>query len=143
MSEALLRQAYAAVNARDLDAALALMHPDVDWPNAIEDRRVIGHADVRAYWEEQFETIDLRVVPERFTEKDGRIAVDVHQVVRSRDGELLADQRVRHVYTVRDGLIERMEIRTSPPRACAAHRAGSRRGAGSRARGACPGARGR
>ena len=48
--------------------------------------------------------------PERFTEEDGRIAVDVHQVVRSRDGELLADQRVRHVYTVRDGLIERMEI---------------------------------
>ena len=56
----------------------------------------------------QFETIDPR--SERFAEEDGRIAVDVHQVVRSRDGELLADQRVRHVYTVRDGLIERMEI---------------------------------
>ena len=51
-----------------------------------------------------------RVEPERFTEEDGRIAVDVHQVVHSREGELLADQRVRHVYTVRDGLIERMEI---------------------------------
>ncbi len=110
MSEALLRQAYAAFNARDLDAALALMHPDVDWPNAIEGGRVRGHADVRAYWEQQFETIDPRVEPERFTEEDGRIAVDVHQVVHSRDGELLADQRVRHVYTVRDGLIERMEI---------------------------------
>ena len=110
MSEALLRQAYAAFNARDLDAALALMHPDVDWPNAIEGGRVHGHADVRAYWERQFETIDPRVEPERFTEEDGRIAVDVHQVVRSRDGELLADQRVRHVYTVHDGLIERMEI---------------------------------
>ena len=111
MSEALLRQAYAAFNARDLDAALALMHPDVDWPNAIEGERVRGHADVRAYWEQQFETIDPRVEPERFTEEEGgRIAVDVHQVVRSHDGELLADQRVRHVYTVRDGLIERMEI---------------------------------
>ena len=111
MSEALLRQAYAAFNARDLDAALALMHPDVDWPNAIEGGHVLGHTDVRAYWEQQFDTIDPQVEPERFMEEeDGRIAVDVHQVVRSRDGELLADQRVRHVYTVRGGLIERMEI---------------------------------
>jgi len=110
VTEALLRQAYAAFNARDLDAALALMHPNIDWPNAIEGGRVHGHAGVRAYWEQQFETIDPRVEPERFTEEDGRIAVDVHQVVRSRGGELLADQRVRHVYTVRNGLIERMEI---------------------------------
>ena len=86
------------------------MHPNIDWPNAIEGGRVHGHAGVRAYWEQQFETIDPRVEPERFTEEDGRIAVDVHQVVRSRGGELLADQRVRHVYTVRNGLIERMEI---------------------------------
>ena len=69
MSEALLRQAYAAFNARDLDAALALMRPDVDWPNAIASGRVRGHADVRAYWEQQFETIDPRVEPERFTER--------------------------------------------------------------------------
>jgi hypothetical protein len=34
-------------NARDLDAALAGMHPEVDWPNAIDcvrggDARVVG-----------------------------------------------------------------------------------------------------
>jgi ketosteroid isomerase-like protein len=110
VSEDLLRRAYAAFNARDLDAALALMHPDVDWPNAIEGGRVVGRPDVRAYWERQFETIDPHVEPESFAEEGGRIAVGVHQVVRTPDGELLADQRVRHVYTVRDGLIERMEI---------------------------------
>jgi ketosteroid isomerase-like protein len=48
VSEDLLRRAYAAFNARDLDAALALMHPDVDWPNAIEGGRVAGRPDVRA-----------------------------------------------------------------------------------------------
>jgi hypothetical protein len=30
----LLRAAYAAFNARDIDAALALMTPDVEWPRA-------------------------------------------------------------------------------------------------------------
>jgi len=31
-------------------------------------------------------------------------------VVRDTDGNLLSDQRVRHVYRVRDGLIERMDV---------------------------------
>jgi hypothetical protein len=54
VSEVLLRRAYEAFNARDLDGALAPMHPDVDWPNAIEGGRVHGHAAVRAYWAAQF-----------------------------------------------------------------------------------------
>jgi ketosteroid isomerase-like protein len=110
VSEELLRRAYDAFNERDLDTALALMHPEVDGPDAIEGGRVHGHAAVRAYWQRQFETIDPRVEPEAFAEEDGRLVVDVHQVVRSADGELLADQVVRHVYTLRDGLIARMEI---------------------------------
>ena len=36
--------------------------------------------------------------------------VDVHQIVRDTAGELLSDGRVEHVYTLRDRLIERMEI---------------------------------
>jgi ketosteroid isomerase-like protein len=110
VSEELLRRAYAAFSARDLDGALVLMHPDVAWPNAIDGGRVHGHDEVRAYWERQFETIDPHVEPEGFSEEDGRIAVAVHQVVRTREGELLADQRLRHVYTVREGRIARMEI---------------------------------
>jgi hypothetical protein len=110
VSEELLRRVYAAFNARDLDAVLAFMHPEVDWPNAIDGGRVHGHAEVRAYWERQFETIDPHVEPVGIVEENGCLAVEVHQVVRSTDGTLLADQRVRHVYSVCDGLIERMEI---------------------------------
>jgi hypothetical protein len=50
------------------------------------------------------------VEPEALAENAGRVVVDVHQVIRDRAGELLADQHVRHVYTTRDGLIARMEI---------------------------------
>jgi ketosteroid isomerase-like protein len=107
----LLRRAYEAFNARDIDSALALMHPDVDWPNGMEGGRVLGRAAVREYWTRQFQVIDSRVEPEGFTtDADGRVAVDVHQVVHDAAGELLSDGHVKHVYTVRDGLIERMEI---------------------------------
>jgi ketosteroid isomerase-like protein len=109
--EALLRRAYAAFNARDVEGALGLMHPDVDWPNVMEGRRAHGRDEVRDYWRRQFERIDSRVEPERFdVAPDGRIAVEVHQVVRSLDGGVIADERVTHVYAFREGLVERMDV---------------------------------
>jgi hypothetical protein len=51
------------------------------------------------------------VEPQGFeTDADGRVVVDVHQVVHDAAGGLLSDGYVKHVYTVRDGLVERMEI---------------------------------
>ena len=110
--EQILRAAYAAFNARDLDAAIELMHPEVDWPNAWEGGRVQGHAAVRAYWERQFEAVSSRVEPERFShEVDGSIAVDVHQVVHdAKTGELLTDSQVRHVYRLEGSLVVRMDV---------------------------------
>ena len=40
--ERLIRDLYASFNARDIDAVIALMAPDVDWPNAWEGGRVHG-----------------------------------------------------------------------------------------------------
>lgn len=113
--EALLERTYAAFNARDIDGALAAMHLDVDWPNGMEGGRVHGHRAVREYWTRQWGLIDPRVEPRGFaTEADGRIAVDVHQVVRDRAGALLKDEMVQHVYRLEDGLVRAMEIRPAP-----------------------------
>jgi ketosteroid isomerase-like protein len=109
--EELLRGAYAAFNARDIERALVLMHRDVDWPNGMEGGRVRGHDEVRAYWTRQFGLIDSRVEPVAFEQlDDGRMAVEVHQVVLDLDGAQLSDSRVRHVYSFRDGVVDRMEI---------------------------------
>jgi hypothetical protein len=109
--EALLRRAYEAFNARDIDGALALMHPDVDWPNGMEGGRERGHDAVRAYWTRQFGVIDSHVEPESFeVDAEGRVVVDVHQVVRDLEGALLSDRRLRHAYTLREGLVARMDI---------------------------------
>ena len=56
----------------------------------MEGGREHGHDAVRAYWTRQFGLIDSRVEPVGFeTLDDGRVAVRVHQVVRSLDGRLL------------------------------------------------------
>lgn len=107
----LLRAAYTAFNARDLDAALALMTPDVHWPRAFKGGFVRGPEKVRAYWVEQGSEINAHVEPVAFhSEKDGLILVDVHQVVRDLAGTVLADEHVGHRYTIENGLIKLMEI---------------------------------
>jgi len=108
----LLEQAYAAFNARDIDAALATMHPDVIWPNGMEGGYVYGHNGVRDYWLRQWRLIDPRVEPVKFpSDQDGCILVEVHQVVRNLAGDILKDQMVQHAYIVESGRIKRMDIR--------------------------------
>jgi hypothetical protein len=109
--EALLRATYTAFNARDVDAVLAMMHPEVDWPNAWEGGRVRGHGEVRDYWTRQWAEINPRVSPVGFEERDdGLIAVTVQQVIHDHEGNLLAENEVTHVYSFRDGLIVAMEV---------------------------------
>ncbi|MEM6432405.1 MAG: nuclear transport factor 2 family protein [Cyanobacteria bacterium P01_D01_bin.115] len=107
----LLRAAYAAFNARDLDAALALMTPDIHWPRAFKGGFVRGPAAVCAYWTEQWSEIDGHVEPVAFNpEAGGQILVEVHQVVRDLAGVVLADEHVSHRFTFKDGLIQAMEV---------------------------------
>lgn len=111
----LIAQLYDAFNARQIDAVLARLAPDVDWPNGMEGGRVNGRDAVREYWQRQWTMIDPRVEPRAISTDDShRIAVDVHQVVHDLEGKLLVDQMVQHIYTFCDGLIQRMDIRTSP-----------------------------
>ena len=108
----LLREAYAAFNRRDIASVLALMNSDVDWPNGMEGGRVRGHDEVRAYWTRQWAVVDPYVEPARIVEGDsGDMVVEVHQVVRDLAGKVLVDRMVQHVYRIRGGLIERMDIR--------------------------------
>ncbi|MHB8694329.1 MAG: nuclear transport factor 2 family protein [Solirubrobacteraceae bacterium] len=113
-AEATIEALYTAFNARDVDALLAAMSEDVDWPNGWKGGREHGKEAVRAYWLAQWAEIDPRVEPVKITTReDGRVAVDVDQVVKSLEGELLANNLVVHVYQLRDGLINRMDIEES------------------------------
>ena len=111
----LLRAAYAAFNARDIDAALATMSPNVAWPMAFKGGFVRGHPEVRAYWTEQWSEIDPHVEPISFhPDGVGHILVDVHQVVRDLAGAVLGDDHVGHRFTIEGGLIQAMEVCSLP-----------------------------
>ncbi len=108
----MLKKAYTAFNNRDLETALSLMQVDVVWPKGSDGGYVHGHEGVREYWTQQWAMIDSQVKPIGFkTHADGRVEVNVHQVVRDLAGNLLSEQMVQHIYTLQDGLVRKMEIR--------------------------------
>jgi len=107
----LINNAYTAFNRRDLDAAVALMDPEVHWPNGWEGGFVEGHHGVRDYWTRQWRELDAKVIPVSIQQReDGRVEVEVQQTVKDVLGNLLSDGRVTHLYTLENGSIKSMEI---------------------------------
>jgi ketosteroid isomerase-like protein len=103
---------YAAFNARDIETVLEALHPDVDWANAMEGGRVQGREQVRDYWRRVFERVDTRLEIEEMERlDDGRIALTVRQIVReTAGGAPVADQLVRHLFTMEEGLVVRFDV---------------------------------
>ncbi|MES2604222.1 MAG: nuclear transport factor 2 family protein [Pseudomonadota bacterium] len=111
----LLLAAYAAFNERDIDAALALMTSDVTWPKAFKGGVVRGPEEIRAYWTEQWAEINPTVEPVAFyPEAATQVLVDVHQVVRDMSGAVVVDAHVGHLFTIKDGLIQAMQVAPLP-----------------------------
>ena len=107
----IFRQLYQDFNARNIDAVLIHMHADVQWPKAFEGGYVKGYDEVRKYWTRQWTEINPDVEPIEINDRqDGTIDVTVHQIVKDLQGKLMSDGTVKHVYTMQDDLIKRMDI---------------------------------
>ncbi len=110
--EEILRKTYHAFNKRDIDTALAAMHPDVDWPNGMEGGIEHGPKAIRDYWVRQWKLYDPHVEPTHFEiDNNGNVTVTVHQVVRDMNKNVLVDHIIWHVYRFKEGLIKSMEIK--------------------------------
>jgi ketosteroid isomerase-like protein len=113
---------YDAFNARDLDALVAFLHEDVDWPDG--EARLHGREAVRAHWSRQWTRLRVRDEVTGIDEVTGtadlgpdRTAVRIRQVVHGLDGALLSTGAFTQTYEFRDGLVARMDVqRIDEPR---------------------------
>lgn len=109
--EDLIKKAYSAFNSRDIDTALSTFHPGVEWPKAFEGGYVTGHDEVRKYWTRQWSEINPHVEPTAINERqNGTLEVTVHQIVKDLQDNPVFDGIVKHIYTLQDGLLRRMDI---------------------------------
>ena len=111
-----LTTAYRDFNARNIEAVISQMHPQVEWANGMEGGHVHGKDAVREYWTRQFKTVNPHVDPVSIDpDTNNHWVVTVHQVVHDIKGNLLLDTTVYHTYQFRDGLISRMDIAETSP----------------------------
>ncbi len=101
-------------NARDMETVLSALHEDVVWANGMEGGYVHGREEVMSYWTRQWAMIDPHVEPAEFSKSpEGEVIVEVHQIVRDLNGNLLADKMVGHVFRFEKGLVKRFDIRNT------------------------------
>ena len=107
-----LKLLYDRFNAREMETVLTAMHEDVIWANGMEGGHVHGRDGVRSYWTRQWAMIDPHVEPVEFsTGSSGEVFVEVHQIVRELQGNVIVDQMVGHIFQIENGLVKRFDIR--------------------------------
>ena len=105
-----LLRAYAAYNSQDIEALVALVSDDVNWPDD-DAGRLHGKDEVRAYWTEQWARTRTHDEPVAFSERnDGRTAVQISQVVRSPNGSVSSKGQFLHLQRREGDRIARMDI---------------------------------
>jgi hypothetical protein len=115
VNEDFLKRLYSQFNAREMDALLATMAPDVMWANAFEGGHEQGREAVRAYWTRQWSTVDPHVEPLKITQSDdGSWLVEVHQVVKDLEGKVLFDGTAQHAFQMKEGLVARFDVLHNP-----------------------------
>jgi ketosteroid isomerase-like protein len=105
-----LRRGYAAFNRRDVEAALELFDPAIEWPDMLEGRTLHGRDEVRAYWLRQFELIRSVVEPREIAHGDELTALFVDQAVTEPASGDEHVARVVHLWTFAGEVPVRMEV---------------------------------
>ena len=109
--EDIIKKAYNAFNERDIDKALSVMHPNVQWSKAWEGGYISGHEEIEQYWTRQWKEINPNVEPIGFNKRqNGSLEVEVHQKVKDLHDNIMFEGTVKHIYTFENGLIKSMDI---------------------------------
>jgi hypothetical protein len=112
MTEEMIVRVYDAFNKRDVDEVLAHFDPDVEWPNGWEGGYVHGQGAVRDYWYRQWKEIDPQVTPVHFVWDQDILEVEVIQIVKDLQGQVISNQLIKHRYSFKEDLIRKMEIQS-------------------------------
>jgi ketosteroid isomerase-like protein len=113
-----------AINRGDVDAALAVCDPEIEFLSVlgISGHAYIGHEGIRQYfedvssaWEEwRVEVHGVTAAP------DGRVAIEMNMHVRGLGSGAALSEYAGHVWTVRNGRLLRNELHRHPGQALAA-----------------------
>jgi ketosteroid isomerase-like protein len=110
-----------AIDRGDIEAAVALCHPEVDFLSMLDvsGRRHYGHDGIREYFDDVASAwAEWRVEVHRvLAATDGRVAIVMTMHVRGRESGAVLAERTGHIWTLKDGLLLHNELYRDPEEA--------------------------
>jgi uncharacterized protein len=111
------RTGYRALAAGDLDRVLELIDPDITIevhtgrPDLPETQTLHGHAGFRENLGALLEVFeDIEVTPESFTDLGDDLVVEIHTVGHGRASGIRIENRIVHIWTIREGKATRFRV---------------------------------
>jgi ketosteroid isomerase-like protein len=118
------RRGYEAFSAGDLEAVLEFIDPDVQVeihtgrPDLPETETLHGHAGFLENLRQLTEVFDeIEIEPEEFIEAGENLVVVVHAAGRGKGSGIRVENRVTHIWTIRDGMATRFRVYSSKEQA--------------------------
>jgi ketosteroid isomerase-like protein len=128
----IIRRLYEAFNRRELTGELAALDPNFEW---IPDGRsfesaIRGREHVLRFLEDQIETLDLRLQPEKFLEKGDQVIAFIRATGRGEASRAEMDISIAGVWTLRmawwcAGGLSQIEAKPSKPSGCGSSNRGT------------------
>ena len=117
-----LRLVYGAAGRQDWNAALEAMDSNIEWKSVLAGTHH-GHDEVRRFFEDMTAPFEKTVFePEEFFDHGDQIVVFVRMRVRPSGSDAFVENRVGHLWTMREG--KAVRCRTFPRREDALEAAG-------------------
>lgn len=116
-----VRRYAEAITRGDLDAALEVCHPEVEFLSvlAVDGKAYVGHAGIRQYFEDVTSAWDEWTVEIHRTAgvPDGRVVIEMTMHARGRESGLPIAVFAAHVWTLRHGKLLRNQPFREPEQA--------------------------
>ena len=114
----IVRLVFAAVNREDIEATLALTHPDFEVsvpPELSAEPDVYRGVDgMRRYWQSFRDAMaEIRFTPERIWDAGDAVVVALNVTAKGRQTAISVAQRPVTVWTMRDGKVLRVAVYAS------------------------------
>lgn len=110
-----------AITSSDLDAALEVCHPEVEFLSvlAVDGKAYLGHAGIQQYFEDVTSAWDEWTVEVHRTADlpDGRVVIEMTMHARGRESGLPIAVFAAHVWTLKDGKLLRNQPFREPEQA--------------------------
>jgi ketosteroid isomerase-like protein len=113
----LARNGYEALAAGDLDRVLEIIDPEIvievhtGRPDLPESETLRGHAGFRENIEGLAEVFEgMEVTPEVFIDLGEHLVVQIHTVGQGRASGIVIENRVTHIWTIRDEKATRFQV---------------------------------